>query len=88
VIPTTDQNTGEQGGAFSEPLTTLRTFRRQNNDKGKPLFGENLAHREDEWDAIAPFVSVGDEVYLVERKHPGVIGGSARKGGSNGCRIM
>ena len=57
-------------------------------NKGKPLFGENLAHREDEWDVnAAPFVSVGDEVYLVTRKDPGVICGS-RKKKSGGCGIM
>ena len=86
VIPTTDQKTGIQTGPFSEPLTTLRTFRRLDGDKGKPLFGENLAHREDEWDVngIAPFVSVGDEVYLVQRKDRGVIVGSKSKGGGGG----
>ena len=88
TIPTTDQTTGIQGGPFSEPLTTLRTFRRMDGNKGKPLFGENLAHREDEWDVnAAPFVSVGDEVYLVTRKDPGVICGS-RKKKSGGCGIM
>ena len=93
VIPTTNQMTGIQTGVFSEPLTTLRTFRRLNGDKGKPLFGENLAHREDEWGANgAPFVSVGDEVYMVARKERGVIGGSQRKGrggkGGSGCVVM
>jgi uncharacterized protein YcbX len=92
VIPTTDQLTGIQTGAFSEPLTTLRTFRR--GPTGKPLFGENLGHREDEWEknGIAPFVSVGDEVFLVKRKDPGVITGSKRRGSgdtnSSGCILL
>lgn len=85
VIPTTDQQSGVQSGPFSEPLTTLRTFRRLDGEKGKPLFGENLGHREDLWkDDVAPFVSVGDEVYLVERKERGEISGSKRKGGGGG----
>ena len=90
VMPTTDQNTGKQSGVFSEPLTTLRTFRRRAKD-GKPLFGENLCHQEEWQDGIAPSVSVGDNVWLVARKNPGEIGGSKRKRksgrASEGCTI-
>ena len=91
VMPTTNQNTGEQSGAFSEPLTTLRTFRRQAKD-GKPLFGENLCHQEEWQDGVAPSVSVGDNVWLVARKKPGEIGGSKRKKnsgrtGGGGCVV-
>ena len=87
VMPTTDQQTGEQGGVFSEPLTTLRTFRRR--EDGKPIFGENLGHKEEWSNSVAPSVAVGDSVWLVSRKEPGWVGSTKKREpeSRNGCIV-
>lgn len=85
VVPTTDQSTAEQGGAFAEPLKTLRTFRRDKGLSGKPVFGENLAHLES-WDrGLAPSINIGDSVWVLRTKDRGEIGG--KKASSGGCVI-
>lgn len=60
-IPTTNQDTGEQGTMTSEPLRTLGTFRKA---EGKVLFGHNLVHTPA---SIGAAVSVGDVVFVNKR---------------------
>ena len=56
VVTTTDQATGERG---TEPLTTLASFRRDEN--GKVYFGQNLIHS-----AKHGEIAVGDAVTILD----------------------
>ena len=56
IIPTTDQETAERK---KEPLLTLSTFRKENNNI---LFGQNLIQQN------LGAISVGDEIIILERK--------------------
>lgn len=56
VVTTTDQTTGERG---TEPLTTLASFRRDEN--GKVYFGRNLIHSPKHGE-----IAVGDAVTILD----------------------